>query len=308
MSPSTPLSRFARIRSLRRAFEEFRPDVVVAHADIPSAYARAAMVMGRKCAAVSVMHDASENEYGSGWGRRVERILTYFASAVVAVSPRAADNYRKNVRAHPHLEVIPNGVRVQHLREAERCRDTHRASLGLSENDVLILQVGRISNIKRQHLSIDAFAIILGTRPGLKLWLAGIYESAECLTRIKELIAAKSLGDSVKLLGGRKDVPELLAACDLFLMPSSHEAHSVALLEALSAGAPIIASNIPPFEFARDIPGITLLDPNDIEVYAQAIRDSLKDPRRYNRDVRDFSIEATAEKYMNLFCKVLKAD
>jgi glycosyltransferase involved in cell wall biosynthesis len=305
MTPESSMGRFERIRSLRRWLRQFKPDVIVAHADIPSAYVRLATIAGNRAPIISVLHHAAENEYSSGLGKKLEKLLTYRAAAIVTVSTRAADNYRRNVRTHPLMRVILNGVRIDEFIRANESRETHRRTLGLSADDLLILQVGRLSEIKRQHLSVEAFAKITAEFPTLKFWMAGIYESGDIVNNIENLIRSRQLNDRVKLLGARSDIPELLAACDLYVMPSAHEAHSVAMLEALASGAPIIASNISAFSYVSSQPGVTLLDPTDTTNFANEIRRNIKERVRYPRNLGEFSIDGTAQAYVDLFRELI---
>jgi L-malate glycosyltransferase len=299
--PATPLGKLGRIRHLRRWFAEFQPDVIVAHSVIPSAYARIATISGSDAPVVSVLHDSGENEYSVGMNRLSELFLSSRAAAIAAVSKRAIDNYRRNVRSHPRMVHIPNGVRIADFNREAQSRAAHRASFGLTEDELIILQVGRINGAKRQLESIKAVMKMAAELPHMKFWMAGILESPEYIDQVKRLIESSRPDGRIKLLGGRSDIAQLLAACDLFVMPSHSEAHSVALLEAIASGAPIIASNIAPFAFAESIEGVTLLDPTDTTSYAAAMQRELSARRRYVRDLSAYGIDATARAYLELF-------
>jgi glycosyltransferase involved in cell wall biosynthesis len=100
----------------------------------------------------------------------------------------------------------------------------------------------------------------------------GLTEDADYEAKLRKLIADSGLSAQVELLGSRTDVPELLAASDLYLMPSTREVHSVAMIEALASGTPVIASDIATFRYAESLPGVTLAGTSD----AQPVRAAAK--------------------------------
>lgn len=119
-------------------------------------------------------------------------------------------------------------------------------------------------------------------------------------------IDARNLWDQIEIAGARSDVPEILAAADLYLMPSLAEAHSIAFLEALASGVYILASDIPSFEFGRHFEGVTLLDvTNDIR-WIEAVALWWQSPQlaALNRDVSGFTIRDTALAYEELGLKL----
>jgi glycosyltransferase involved in cell wall biosynthesis len=104
----------------------------------------------------------------------------------------------------------------------------------------------------------------------------------------------------VRILGSRKDVPELLAAADLYLMPSTIEAHSVALIEAMASGVPMVVSDIPSSAYAASFPGLTLVGVNDAAGLAKAAHDFLTVGKRYDRALDAYDIAETERRYRDL--------
>ncbi|MFP3534130.1 glycosyltransferase, partial [Burkholderia sp. SIMBA_042] len=84
----------------------------------------------------------------------------------------------------------------------------------------------------------------------VELWLAGLTEDPSYGDALQRLVEQHGLSGKVRFLGSRPDIPALLSAADVYVMPSQREAHSVAMIEALANGVPIVASTIPVFEFA----------------------------------------------------------
>ena len=299
IAPTRPLGRVARLAHLRQANQKFKPDVVFAHSVLPAAYARVAGLAN----VISVLHDASENDYSSGSIALVERGLQYRSKGVIAVSQRAAANYSKKY-LKPHVVCIPNGIALDTYRNAQlNDRNTLLTSLGLPEDAVVALQVGRITGIKQQYLSVRAIAPLIEANSKIHLLLAGIYEDSESLATLQTEIQAHRLTTNVQLLGPRNDVSRLLQLADVYLMPSKQEAHSIALIEALSAGVAVVASNITPFSYTENMAGVELIDPNVTSDYRKAISKLLTQDQRYIRNLTQFDIRDTAQKYID-FAKV----
>ena len=106
----------------------------------------------------------------------------------------------------------------------------------------LFLNVGRLLKGKGQSELIKAFALVHKRRPDAHLAIAG---EGAYRKQLEERINQLGLVDHIHLLGQRSDVPALLAAASVFVFPSHYEGHSGALLEAMFAQKPIIASDIP---------------------------------------------------------------
>lgn len=293
--PQSKISKFERVKYFRKQYREFKPDIIFAHSVLPAAYGRLAGL----APVVSVLHDASENDYSSGVLRISELILQFRSAGVIAVSPRAAKNYRK-IFKFPKVECVPNGINLEAYGSKERSpKLTLIQELGLPENAIVVLQVGRITAIKQQHLSILAIGELVKQNPNIHLLLAGILENEDSLKRVHEAIIDTGCDRNVHILGPRKDIPKLLAAADLYLMPSFKEAHSVAMIEALVSGVQIVASNIPPFEYAMEYPGVALIPPEDKEKFANAILAAIRNIVRFERDLSGYDIRTTASRYID---------
>jgi glycosyltransferase involved in cell wall biosynthesis len=84
------------------------------------------------------------------------------------------------------------------------------------------------------------------------------------------------------------------------------EAHSIGFLEALASGIPVVASRIAAFEFARDYPGVSLVDTKNPSAYAQALLDALNAPRAW-RSLDGYTLHDTAESYLKIAQAVFEA-
>ncbi|MDP8971487.1 MAG: glycosyltransferase family 4 protein, partial [Actinomycetota bacterium] len=118
-----------------------------------------------------------------------------------------------------------------------------RAALGLSHNDEVIINVARQEYQKGQRHLLEAVRLLLPTRPRLILLVAG--RTGHASAELEDACRKDGLGGRVRLLGYRHDIPELLAAADVFAFPSLYEGLGGALIEAMALGLPVVASDLP---------------------------------------------------------------
>jgi glycosyltransferase involved in cell wall biosynthesis len=124
--------------------------------------------------------------------------------------------------------------------ERREARAALLAELGLPERAKLLLTVGRLSHQKGHDHILDALPAIAAQCPEVVfLWAGG----GELEGELRRRIHALGAGDRVRLLGQRDDVKRLLAAADLFLFPSRYEGFGFALVEAMAAHVPVVASD-----------------------------------------------------------------
>lgn len=136
------------------------------------------------------------------------------------------------------IEVIPNSVSVGESRGSYSSEQV-REELGLGPNDVLIGSVGRLTEQKGFDVLLHALPMVHGSR--LRVVIAGVGELDAMLRR---LAAELGIADRVYFAGYRRDVSSLLSALDLYVHPSRFEGMPFAVLEAMAASCPIVASAV----------------------------------------------------------------
>ena len=114
--------------------------------------------------------------------------------------------------------------------------------LGIDRKDRVLTNVGRLRTQKGQTFLLDAMASLVSAFEGIKLLILG---EGDLLPTLKRKLEALGLSNRVKFLGNRSDVPDILALTEIFVFPSLWEGTSLALLEAMAAGKPIVATDIP---------------------------------------------------------------
>ena len=149
------------------------------------------------------------------------------------------------------IVVIPNGIGREYRLTAEgtlfngvsvtAARQKTREVLGVSLQAQLILSVGRLTDQKGHIYLVDAMPYVVSHFPDALVLLAGDGSTRQDLEKqVREL----GIGGAVRFLGTRSDIPALLAATDLFVLPSISEGMPNALLEALGMGVPVVASRL----------------------------------------------------------------
>lgn len=283
--PERKPGRVGKLWNLYRTISAYRADVVFAHATIPAFYAR---MLPLPAPVVYVMHSAT-NDFESAMFRRVERMLSRRARAVIAVSPANIDDYVSAVGRHPSMTLIPNGV--------DMSRFSMRAGHGAMNASNQIVQIGRYTSVKNQLSTVHAFQRVVERVPDARLLLCGVIEDPAYHAAVGDLVEKLGLSNNVSLQGPRSDVAELLFSSSVFAMPSRSEGHSIAFLEALASGVPVVASTIRPFAFAADFPGVHLCDPDDTAAYADALVAALTQPRAH-RPLNGLTLADTAARYL----------
>lgn len=137
------------------------------------------------------------------------------------------------------VQILSNAIETENFRFSPVRRKEVRKALGIEEN-LVIGHVGTLTTPKNHKFLLDVFGEIHKFRPDAVLLSAG---EGVLRPQIEMRIREMGLENSVRLLGNRKDVPDLLQAMDLFLFPSLHEGLPVSVVEAQAAGLPVLMSD-----------------------------------------------------------------
>lgn len=122
-------------------------------------------------------------------------------------------------------------------------RERTRGSLGLEEHDFVLITVGRQCYQKGQIYLLQAFEEFLNVCPSAKLLIVG--KEGDSTERLRAFSGNRSVEGSLKFLGHRDDIPDLLHCADLFVFPSLFEGIGGAVIEAMASRLPVIATDIP---------------------------------------------------------------
>lgn len=256
-----------KVTHVRRAIRSFEPDVVHTALFDADVSGRLAARIARVPVVTSLVNmpwasQASGAASRAQWVkhrliRRADRTLARHATTHFhAVARTVSEASSAALGVDPsHFTVVHRGRSDAHLgrRTAVRSRVARSALLeeiGRKGNPTLMLTVGREEPQKNHLALLDALDALVARGHDVLLVVAGRRGSAS--GAIDEKIAGLGLGGNVARLGVRHDIPELLAAADVFVFPSLYEGAAGAVLEAMALEVPIVGSNIPALEEALD--------------------------------------------------------
>jgi L-malate glycosyltransferase len=210
-----------------------------------------------------------------------------------------------------HTHCLPNGVDTERFAPVEPARrPALRAALGLPPHALLFGCVARLREVKRHQDMLDGFALASADRPDVQLVLVG---DGELEAQLREQAGRLGIAERVQFLGPRGDVEALLPLFDAFVLTSSTEGMSNAVLEAMACGLPVIATAVGGNPETLDAPRTGLLVPPFApEQLAEAMRALLADPirmremgrRARERAVERFSIDAMVAGFDRLYRQV----
>ncbi|MGD8320666.1 MAG: N-acetyl-alpha-D-glucosaminyl L-malate synthase BshA [Gemmatimonadota bacterium] len=205
------------------------------------------------------------------------------------------------------IEVIPNFIDPEQWRPGrEPC---HRATLA-PEGEKIVMHVSNFRPVKRVEDVVDVFHRIQKKVAARLVFVGDGPERPRALERTEEL----GLRPKVLFLGKHASVDELLACADVVLLPSRNESFGLAALEAMSCGAPVVASDAGgiPEVVERGVSG-TLHPVGDVDAMAESAIEILSDPQLWTRysqggrriAVERFSAASVVPRYEALYRRVL---
>jgi glycosyltransferase involved in cell wall biosynthesis len=194
-----------------------------------------------------------------------------------AVTTSVADTMaRRLLVKRDRIDVIPRGRDPGRLgqRTSER-RVRARATLGATADDLVVLAAARHERQKGLDILLSAAPTILELEPRARLFVAG--REGNQTSELRALSDATRPALPIQLLGQRDDVPDLLCAADVFVLPSRWEGIAGVLLEAMALEVPIVASDLPGVREVVDDTTAVLVPPSDSFALAEGVVRVLRD-------------------------------
>ncbi len=288
---------------LYRLFRERRVRVVHTHHFNQLFYS----AIGAKLAGAKLIHtEHSIEHYKKRRFRIALRVLSIFCDKVVAIGSDGCGMLRDRVGIPERkLEIIRAGVEPGAFDESKS--DARRA-LALDSQDRVVSIVARLYPEKNHLLLVRAFADVVKMVPRARLLIVG--EGTEREAIIEE-IARAGLNDAVQVLGVRRDVARILAASDAFVLSSDREGLPIAVLEAMAAARPVVATAV------GDLPAVVrdgetgrVVPPKDRAALAAALVDVLTDSNRSQQMgvngrklAEKYGLRAMIERYEKIYAE-----
>ncbi len=240
--------------------------------------------------------------------RRATRLAATFPASIAVVAEEVARDFRARGLDHPNgIDVIRGGVDLSRFRPVAK-DPAWRLRLGIPPDALVLGAAGRLVAQKGYDVFVRAAGRLVAERADVYFVIAGDGPLRESL---QAEMSRAGLGSRFQLVGYESDVPAFLGQLDVFVLPSRFEGFPIALLEALAAGLPVIATSVGgvpemlgergglaiPVESEEALVGAmrAMLDPAARSAYASKSREIAK----------RFSIERTAEGFATLYGRLM---
>lgn len=232
----------------------YRPDLLHTHTAKAGALGRlAAMVynltaLGRPH--VSVVHTFHGHVFEGYFGpvgdravRRAERMLARLTDRIIAISPLQRRDLveRFGIAGPSQVVVIPLGLDLDSLLAVTSSTPSLRSRLGIPEAAVVVGFVGRLVPVKDPFTLIDAFSRVIAAVPSAVLVVAG---EGPLETELRQAVHSRGLDAHVRFAGWQLNLPSLYATCDIVVLTSRNEGTPMAVIEAMAAGRPVVATAV----------------------------------------------------------------
>lgn len=272
-------------RRLRALLKGISPTAVNSHLWTANLWTRISL-FGSHMRVIATEH--SRDSWKSSNYRRIDRWLANSTAKLVAVSNDTAAFYINEVRIPDHkVCVINNGVDTKRYAAGD---GTELKALWASNNELLIGTVGRMVPAKNHIRLLDMAATLKTQLINFKVVLVG---DGELKDDIEAAVEQKQLQDCVILAGARTDIPDVLAAFDVFVLSSDREGHPLTALESQAAGTPVVLTkaggSADAIAIEGDRHGGFLVDKNHLALADAVVK--LVDDKAYLRSMGLFAQE-----------------
>lgn len=204
----------------------------------------------------------------------IEKILSKYCDAICLINWEDYNFTKKHFAKTPAYHIDGIGLDTQKFSNIEVNVIEKRKELGFSSDDILLLSVGELQYRKNHKVIIEAISRI--NNPKIKYIICGCGELEAYLMELAQKLHVEK---QLFLLGHRYDIAEILKSVDIFVHPSLREGLGIAALEAMSAGLPLVTSNIQGIkDFVIDRQTGYSLCPNDVDGFKNAIQTLIDNP------------------------------
>ena len=255
----------------------------------------------KRCGIGTIMHthSASSRSRFSKLRRIPAKVIYKYSDYIFACSEKAAIwLFGEKILLDTKFKIIKNGIDMSAYTFNHSTREKYRKDLNIEDNYV-VCHVGRFAPMKNHIFLIDIFSEIRKIIPDSILLLIG---NGELKEDIENYVQKKNI-KGVRFLGIRRDVPQLLQAADVFVLPSLFEGLPVSLLEAQAASLPCIFSDSITNEAVISSNAESLSLHESLELWAKKIISISKQETRCMRDYSNnsFNIQASVLEILNCY-------
>ncbi len=294
------------MRRLAAVIREQRIDVVNAHHFLPFFYAYCGAKIANRARVVYTEHSQADVLNIPRKWQAIGRYLLRSSEGAIGISDAVSRTLESHFRLEPQsVHTIENGVDVELFGEGSKSRGDVRQRLGLSAADIVIGHVANFRRNKNHLFLLRAFREVVRERPDVKLVLVGTGQQGDAENSepdVARFIQSHGLSHSVRMLGYRADVHELLRGLDVFCLVSYKEGLPLSLIEAMASGLPVVGTDIDGIRPVIEAEANGLLAaPDDVPGLVSALNRLIGDPQLRER-MGEAARQAARHKYSLTRC------
>src|SRR3990170_832482 len=302
------------LRSIKRPSQS--PIIVHTHSSKAGIIGRWAAYLAGIPVIIHTYHGYGFNDYQSFLKRRLfvllERLTARITTRFIAVSK---NNIEKGINAgifrSDDVELIRSGIDISEFSDVKVDKAKKKMELGIELDKPLI---GMIACFKPQKAPLDfvkAAHLVCQKMSDVRFVVAG---DGELRPPMEELINNLGLKDKIKLLGFRRDIPEIMKCLDVFVLTSLWEGLPKVIVQAIAAGIPIVATEVDgSSEVIKNGVNSFLVKPGDVEGIAEKVMNILQKPKDFKFEISDlksildeFDINLMVKKQEKLYEALVK--
>lgn len=289
--------------NLRNEVKEFRPDVVHSHMFHSNIIARLLRLTVKFPHLITTAHNTTE---GNHIRMMAYRLTDKLADISTNVSAEAVESFvNKRAVKSGRMITIANGIDVKKFQFDLSCRASVRKEFSIT-NEKILLSVGRLDVQKDYSNLLNAIVLLKKTRQDFRLFIAGDGPLRNELYNIsKEL----NIEEFVRFLGVRNDIPALMSAADIFVLPSAWEGFGLVVAEAMACERFVVATDCGGVKEVVGENGF-LVEPKNHVALAEQLDKALElddstrlqvgyDSRKHI--IKNYSLNKNVDSYLNLY-------
>ena len=242
----------------------------------------------------------------------IEKWLARKTDAIITINTEDYEFAKRKMKLKKGGKVyyVPGvGIQSELFTPNEQIRESKRAELGLTDENIMIISSGNLDSNKNFDTAIRALAHT--NDANIHLYICG--QGVE-MKKLDALVRELNIKNNVHLLGFRSDMRELLCAADIFIMPTFREGLSRSIMEGMASGLPCVVSKIRGnVDLVENGKGGFLCDPTDAKGFAEAIRILANDPdlranmRKENLErIKRFDLSVAIKSLKTIYAEVFE--